>query len=293
MVDFERAEKLPPGKRYFNISTLWIFYFRYAVRLFYRLHIPHEVLTILSILFGLLAAYAFSRGANVAAALLIHLKDVFDACDGAVARLTGRGHLIGRYLDSLGDFFTITLVMIAIAVHATKQISAAYFYWGGAAILSTFLQCSFFNYYQLSYLEAFGIDSLSSRRDEKDRDDLENATRHGAEKFCLAILRFLYMIIYGWQDYLVSRFDDYLCRGNRDLPSRERFGRKSHMVLQSALCFGTHIFVIIVSALAGRPYYAIVFIATVMNLYLIFVLYSRSRHYRTHSAIVSAGESNR
>ncbi|UCD17815.1 MAG: hypothetical protein JSV44_02620, partial [Candidatus Zixiibacteriota bacterium] len=72
-----------------------------------------------------------------------------------------------------------------------------------------------------------------------------------------------------------------IARRTPAMPSRWRFGYKSLMVLQSALCFGTHIFIIIIFALWGKPHYALVFIGTFMNLYLAFVLYLRKRKYMT------------
>jgi len=49
------------------------------------------------------------------------------------------------------------------------------------------------------------------------------------------------------------------------------------MTLVSPLCFGTHIFVIIVFALLAQPRYALPFIATIMNIYLAWVLAYRAR----------------
>jgi len=279
MIDLEKSEKLPPEKRYFNISILWILYFRHVIRLLYYLRVPHEAVTLLSILFGLVSAGLFYCEALLMAAVALHLKDIFDAADGALARLTGRGHLIGRYLDSLGDFLALTAVMGAIAMRAFMQGGYEYVFWGAAAILSTFIQCSFFNYYQLAYLEAFGIDRLSSRRDEKTRGDVHDGTHTCAGRALLSVLRFLYIIIYSWQDRLIARIDQSLV-GPRALSDKERFGNKTLMTMQSALCFGTHIFIIIIFALIGKPEAALIFIAVIMNLYLILLLYLRNRHYR-------------
>jgi len=78
-----------------------------VIRLFYRAGIRHEVVTFLSFACGIGATFliitAESLSGFVVAALLVHLKDVFDACDGALARLTGTGHRIGRFLDTIGD----------------------------------------------------------------------------------------------------------------------------------------------------------------------------------------------
>ncbi len=280
MIDFEKSEKLPHDRRYFNISIIWIFYFRYVIRVLYWLRVPHELITLVSIFFGIGAAGLFYNGFLIAAAIALHLKDIFDACDGAIARLTGRGHLIGRYLDSLGDFLSLTLVMLAIAIQASNNGSNIFKFWGIIAIFSTFIQCSFFNYYQLSYLDAFGIKTLSSKRNETGRDDTEDQFRSIPARAILNLFRIFYIIVYGWQDKLVAGIDNMLVGQACNLSPEQRFGNRSLMVLQSALCFGTHIFIIIIGALLGRPEGALIFIGIVMNIYLFVLLYLRKRHYR-------------
>jgi phosphatidylglycerophosphate synthase len=276
MPDIEKSEKLPPEHRYFNISIIWIFYFRRVIRLLYQLGIPHEAVTLLSILSGILSAYLFYHGSFIAAAVTLHFKDVFDACDGALARLTGRGHLIGRYVDSLGDFVSLTLVMLAIGWRAYQAGSPIYLFWMGFAIVSTFIQCSFFNYYQLAYLEEFGIERLSSKKDEIHRRDQYLISRTG--KPLLRILRFFYLIIYGWQDWFVARVDKWLYARSGCASTQTWYGNKTFMTLQSPLCFGTQIFVIIVFAIPGRPEYSLVAIAVGLNILLTLVLLLR-RYY--------------
>jgi phosphatidylglycerophosphate synthase len=285
-VDIEKSEKLPKNRKYFNVSIIWIFYFRYVIRLLYTLRIPHEVVTLLSISFGIISAYLFYAGAFIWAALALHLKDIFDACDGALARLTGRGHLIGRYLDSLGDFLSLTLVICAISAFALKSGSGIYIFWGALAILSTFMQCSFFNYYQLAYVEAFGIKSLSSKRDEVNRNDLDKigGGKSKPARFTLTGLRFFYKIIYSWQDRLVKATDEFLAGDNAGMSPAQRYGNKVLMTMQSALCFGTHIFVIIIFALTGKPEYSLILIGTIMNIFLLLLLYLRHNYYKSVAA---------
>ncbi|MCX6832837.1 MAG: CDP-alcohol phosphatidyltransferase family protein [candidate division Zixibacteria bacterium] len=147
MIDLEKAEKIPVSRRYFNISVIWILYYRHVLRLLYWLRFPHELVTLASIGSGLLSAIMFYQGKLIPAAILLHGKDVFDACDGSLARMTGRGHLIGRYLDSLGDFLVLTSVVIAIGLHAYSLGQQHYLLWALAAVFSIFIQCSFFNFY--------------------------------------------------------------------------------------------------------------------------------------------------
>jgi len=275
MSDLEKSEKLPPHHRYFNISTLWIPYFRQAVRFFYYLRIPHEIITLLSIAFGFLSAWLFLNDRLIAGAIAFHLKDIFDASDGAIARLTGREHLIGRYLDSVGDFIVIHAVIIAIVIRSLEGGRMEYLYWGIAALLSLFIQCSFFNFYQLKYLEQFGIDRLSSATDEKSRNDLNYSNMSPWRSILIKTLRGFYFVFYSWQDDFVRFIDRALRRELKRLPDKHWYGNRLFMTLLSPLCFGTHIFVIIVFAFTGNPRWALIFIPVIMNFYLILLLYLR------------------
>jgi phosphatidylglycerophosphate synthase len=272
MVDIEKSEKLPREYRYFNISMIWIFYFRWVIRLLYGLRIPHELVTLVSISFGLLSAVLFYLGFLIPAAIALHFKDVFDACDGALARLTGRGNLVGRYVDSLGDFLGVTLVLLAIGLRAAQAGWQAYLFWTPAAIISTFIQCSFFNYYQLAYVDEYAAGTLLSKRDEAHRADLNNKATASRWNWMLKILRIFYAVIYGWQDRLVAYVDRRLFKRRPSLSEHAWYGNRFFMTLVSPLCFGTHIFVLIVFALLGRPEQALVAIASAMNGYLLLIV---------------------
>ncbi|MFH2056518.1 MAG: CDP-alcohol phosphatidyltransferase family protein, partial [bacterium] len=275
-IDLSRAEKLPREHRYLNISVLWIPWYRWMLRLLSVLRVPHEVVTGLSLICGLLSAYWFYQSSLLFAAIALHLKDIFDACDGALARLTGRGHLIGRYLDSLGDFLVLTAVLGAIGLRAAES-SQIYYLWGASAIFATFIQCSFFNYYQLAYLERYGVDRLSSQRDERNRGDLERQFPGSVARVAVTVLHRLYLIIYGWQDRLVAAIDNHLRKRTPTASDSRWFGSRGFMIAQSALCFGTQIFVIIVAALIGRPQWALPFIGIGMTIYLALLLWLRPR----------------
>lgn len=283
MDSIEQSKKFSPEQRYFNISVLWIFYFRSVLRLLYRLRIPHEAVTLLAITIGLTAAYFFYAGYLIAAAVALHFKDIFDACDGALARLTGRGHLIGRYLDSVGDFAALTAVLAAITIRAVESGAEVYIIWGMAAWLSLFIQCSFFNYYQLAYAEQAGEKRLSSERDERARHDIDMGTGSWVRRIILGTLRFLYIVVYSWQDKLVAGVDRWLRTRSGCRFDREWYGDKTLMTLQSPLCFGTHIFIIIVCAVAGIPRFALPFIAVIMNIYLFGVMLYRMRRGTKHT----------
>jgi hypothetical protein len=151
--------------------------------------------------------------------------------------------------------------------------------WAIIAIVSTFIQCSYFNYYQLAYLDRYGIDRLLSKQDERSRDDLNIERYSLIGKVFLRLLRFLYAIIYSWQDHLIAVFDRRLIAisGCRDLS--KWYGDKIMMVAQSALCFGTHIFILIVFTIIRKPEWGLIFIGTIMNFYLFYLISHRAKRF--------------
>ena len=119
-IDIEKAFKLPKEHRYFNISVLWIYYYTGIVRLLYRLNIRHEAVTLMSLMFGIAAGLFLLRPGYhslLLSALFVHLKDIFDASDGSLARMKGQTNRIARFLDSLCDFAAEDIDEAMIADH--------------------------------------------------------------------------------------------------------------------------------------------------------------------------------
>jgi len=270
MLDLTKADKLPQDKQYFNVSVLWIPWYKWLIRLLYYLRVPHELATIASITSGFFSAYLILNERLILSALFFHLKDLFDACDGSLARLTGRGHLIGRYLDSVGDFFAIGSVIVSISIVSARNGSDMYLLFGAFAFFSVFIQCSFFNYYMIGYVRSVSESRLLSKQNERNREVGYDRFKSIPARAFLRLLRFFYIVIYSWQDAIAARVDEWLQKrtGNPDGWFEDRL----HMSLLSPLCFGTHIFVVILSAIANRIDYSLIFIAVPMNIYLLFVL---------------------
>ena len=275
-VDFESIHKLPREWRYFNVSVLWIPYYESVIRLLFRLRIRHELVTTASIASGLLAAWqilgAESLSGFLLAALLVHLKDLFDACDGALARLTGTGHRVGRFLDTIGDGVVFTAWIAACAYRGSKSgvepLTAAF--WGIATWFSLFLQCSYFNYHQLHYVRLSGAE-LTSRLDE----------RGESSSAATSAMAWIYDIWFGWQDRLLASLDT-LQRHMIGLPSNPLsprndrwYSQRSFMVANSVLCFGTYAFILIACLLIQVPFWFLTMLTLCMNIYWLGIVLAR------------------
>src|SRR6059036_2495444 len=87
--------------RYFNrkVSTL-------LTRLFLRIGLSPNAITVLSLFIGLMAAGSFALGGylvGIVGSLLFQLSAIVDCCDGEVARLTNRQSRFGEQLDITAD----------------------------------------------------------------------------------------------------------------------------------------------------------------------------------------------
>ena len=116
-------------------------------RLFLRLGLSANAVTLLSVVVGLAAAVSFSLGsyvAGVVGALLLQLSAVIDCCDGEVARLTFTESPFGELLDIVGDNLVHAAVFGGIAWSVYVQPTGGAWPWlplalGGAAIMANFL----------------------------------------------------------------------------------------------------------------------------------------------------------
>jgi phosphatidylglycerophosphate synthase len=279
--DLDKAFKLPRSARYFNVSVLWIFYYTHMIRALYRTKIRHEAVTLISFFFGVAAGVMFLQEgyfALVAAALFVHLKDLFDACDGSLARLRGQTNRIARFLDSLCDFAAITWIIVALAIRLYPEFGPSAAVLALLAWISLFLQCSYFNYYLVAYTKLFGTTNV--RHDERPTADDRTAYSAAWKRRVLLVFQYLYKIVYGWQDRLMAAADKKgIERLYRKPPERlteaERaawYGDKRLLTLNSPLCFGTHLFMLIVASLLSFPQLFLYTVVIAGNVYL-FAIY--------------------
>jgi phosphatidylglycerophosphate synthase len=98
--------------------------------------------TVLFLISGVLCAYCIYMNQLVWGAIFLMTKNILDAVDGEIARITNHPSLIGRYLDSIFDF--VINFLIFITVLTVESNSGTVFIW---AFLGIEFQCSIYNYY--------------------------------------------------------------------------------------------------------------------------------------------------
>lgn len=122
-----------------NLSDVVDTYFTERVamlfsKLFIKLNIHPNVVTILSMITGVIGGICFiSKNiyVNIVGILLEILAAIFDGSDGQVARLTGKKSYLGRFLDGLADGLVYMSIYIGISINLmTEYIPFTYEKWG-------------------------------------------------------------------------------------------------------------------------------------------------------------------
>jgi phosphatidylglycerophosphate synthase len=112
--------------------------------------------TIVFLLAGLASAYFIYTQHLIWAAVFLMIKNILDAVDGEIARITKHPSIIGRYLDSVFDFIINLLIFIAIL--SITNTSIWVFIW---AFLGIEFQCSIYNYYYVILRRRLNNDETS------------------------------------------------------------------------------------------------------------------------------------
>ncbi len=108
--------KKPKSEKYFILNT--IFYRPIAsllVKLFFQTRVTPNQITVMSFLFGILAASSFVLGKHIyliIGSVLLQFSQILDVTDGMLARAKNSGSQFGAYLDlfldRVTDFFIIS-----------------------------------------------------------------------------------------------------------------------------------------------------------------------------------------
>jgi len=167
------------------------------------------------------------------AALLIVLKNLFDAVDGSLARLQNRPSRVGRFLDSNLDFIGNMVFFLAIpGISVEGRI---------AGFLAFTFQGSIFNFYAVWYRTAHDGDTTSRMV------ETGNSPYDYDDPRAMRVLFLMYRVFYSWQDRGVAVLDHFVAGRNAPTPN-SRF-----MELSSALGPGFQYLAIIFFLVLGVP----------------------------------------
>jgi phosphatidylglycerophosphate synthase len=237
------------------------------VWLFYRLRLRPVQVVLLGALAGTLCAPALlfipGRAGPFWAGICLLAKNLLDAADGQLARATGRVDRVGRFADSIADFWVNAVVTLCCGAALSGQLGLPRaLCLSAAAFLLLVLQCSLFVFYQISYLNRAGHSPANRPSEQMTAED------RAAPPLERRLQR-IYLALYGWQDRWMAALDRLLFRsvrpdakaGIRRTELEERwFGDAVGLRLTSFLGLGTSLTVFGICLLLGSPRAALLWI---------------------------------
>ena len=246
----------------------------FVVWVLYPTRITPNQVTIASTVAGLIAAgfYMHHEAASTAiAGLLVTLKDLLDSADGQLARARQQHTRIGRFLDSIGDFVVDVAVFGAIGwVLYSSTKNGWMIVLALLGLVGITLRVSYHVFYQTSFLHLEEKYQTNRVAEEITKEDLTG------DPLALALQCF-FQVIYGWQDRLMIRIDDWCKRGRLDRKFSIRwYSDPVGLRLSGLIGIGTELFILMVCSLLNElQTYLILNVLLMNSILLISILYRR------------------
>lgn len=257
--DIEKMNKLPEGHRFFDVNDLWYLPNRWTIKVLYPLPISANQITFFALAMGAFAACFYLLEHDLAllgGAVFLYGKLFLDNVDGNLARVRGEESRFGRFFDSFTDFAVTVMIYSALTWRLARETSDP-FLWllGFAAMMSSFLQCSYFVYYLVNYTAKVGS-CLENRPDEAMTQ--EDRRRYESKTYSWAVfyLQRIHNWVYGWQDQGIAFLDRYSRKWAGAADSGKMMDRwyadKVFLSLSSPLCLCTNTMALVIFSLMDR-----------------------------------------
>ena len=233
---------------------------------------PNQV-TIVAIILGCAAAWTYTLNTPVAiaiAGILVMCKDIVDDADGQLARAKQLYSRRGRFLDSIGDFVVDVVVFGAITWVVYQSYTDLFtILLGILSLLGITLRVSYHVFYQVSFLhleERYKLNRITEEIREEDRRGDPVALR----------LQQLFILIYGWQDRLMYRLDEWCRKGIHGDKLKEWYSDKTGLRLSGLIGFGTEFALLTICSLFNHLHVYLLLNVFLMNgVWLVCVIYRK------------------
>jgi len=245
-----------------------------VVQSLYNTQVTPNQVTVASIIAGLIAAAVYTIDSHVAivcAGLLVTLKDVLDSADGQLARAKQQYSRSGRFLDSIGDFVVNLAVFSVIGnTLSARHGNSEYGILAVLGLAGITLRVSYHVFYQVSFLHA-----EEKYQSNRITEEVREADKSG-DRFTLT-LQNVFQKIYGWQDKLILRIDDWCMGGQRsDKFRKDWYTDVAGIRLSGFLGMGTELFLLTACSILNRLELYLCLNALLMNgIFLLNLTYRR------------------
>ncbi len=261
-------DKLPPSEKFIDFSDYSRPFAKSLVKLVLNSKLTPIHFTTISLICGVSASILiYLDKFNFLTALLILLKSFFDAVDGELARTRNRPSYVGRFYDSVSDFFVNVLIFLSLTLRF--EISMTKFF---ALVILFHLQGSVYNYYYVLKRHKAGGDKTSNIDERK----IEKIYPYD-NPFWFKVFHSLYIWIYSWQDRFIHKIDSN-AEKLTNIPN-------SFMTIVSLLGLGTQLLLLAVFIAISYEKFVIDFFIYTYSALALLVIVVRKIFYRTNEVL--------
>ncbi len=286
---YEKSLKTNADNSFLNLQQFLFITSKQITRLLYYTPVTPHFVILLSLVFGITASYLIIQEDKllvIIGAVLLFYKNVLDKVDGSLARAKGLDSRRGRFYDSIADFIVTLTSFTAISYKLYIEFNhPVIFVIGFTAMICSMLQCSYFIFYQVSFIKYTGKNTVNRLIESVTDEDIRQQDKW------TTFLQRIFMLIYGWQDMLFAALDNFLYKkldmitpaANKKELNRTWYCNKPFLTLASSLSIGTHIFLICLAAVFNMFWHYFIVNLICMNLLLILsIIY----HYYSAKSII-------
>ena len=163
--DYKKTLKTKPEDSFLNIQSYLYVTSKQITKFLYDTSIPPHQVIFASMVFEIAASYIIIQSnifLVITGAVLLFYKKVLDKVEGSLARKKGMDSRRGRFYDSISDFIVTLSLFSAISISLySKYQSGFVFFICFIAMIFSMLQCSFFIYYQVSFIKISGKQTIN------------------------------------------------------------------------------------------------------------------------------------
>lgn len=277
------AIKYKEGETFLNFQNYLLFSSKQITKFLYSTPVtPHQVI-LFSMIIGVASSILiiqYNIVVVIVGAILLFYKNVLDKVDGSLARAKNMDSRRGRFYDSISDFIVSFALFTAIGIKLNSVYHSVWVWVVSyIALIISMLQCSYFVFYEVSFIKQTGKNTINRLVESITEDDLKSE-----DKFTILLQR-IFQVIYGWQDYIMYSIDKFFVSKLKKNFSGDInniwYKDKPFLSISSLLCIGSHMFLIAVFAVIGSFEYYLFVNLIVLNLLLIFCVLYHYYHIKT------------